>query len=365
MNISASNPIYRKVYRQLFILKKNLDYRSEVKGKLKTVNGDSLSDSEINEIKQYYASFGFSNVKNYWHKFYKTINGTFFKEYIPEDLFYSTIEPCLNRKELLPALSDKNLLGKVFDGVKMPATVVQNINGFYTKDGRVISKEEAISLCSEHSRLIFKPSIHSGGGVGVVVCSINNGMTDFKNKSLEELLSSYRRDFIVQEVVKQNKVIASLNPSSLNTLRVVSYLREEEVVVLSTAVRIGGKGQFTDNVAISGVACGLNEDGSLKDLGYNKMYQPFEKGEDGIVFSTVKIPFYDKVKETVKKLHAQIPYFRLVSWDIALDDSDEVVLIEYNVMAQGIFTHQLITGPMFGKYTDEILSFSAKYQKNL
>ena len=361
MNLSTSNKLYRKAYRFLYVLKKNTKYRAEVRGKLKTLGGKALDTDELKKIKKYYSSYNFNDVKTYWHQFYKKINGSFHKEYIPEDLFYSTIEPALNRSELLPALADKNLHGKLFEGAKRPKTIIRNVNGYYLKDNRIISKEQAVKICQQHERLVFKHTMNSGGGVGVMLITLKDGISDFKDKPIDGVFDWYKKDFIAQEVIKQNKVISSLNASSINTLRVISYLREDGVKILSTAIRIGGEGEFLDNVAVSGVACGLNDDGTLKDLGYDKFYNGIHKRDDGRLFKDIRIPFYDKVKNEVIRLHEQVPYFKLISWDIALDDMDEVVMIEFNVKGQGVFTHQLITGPLFGKYTDEVMKISQVY----
>ena len=41
----------------------------------------------------------------------------------------------------------------------------------------------------------------------------------------------------------------------------------------------------------------------------------------------------------VKALHSKIPYFKIVSWDIALDINDAPVFIEYKDVAQNEFSH--------------------------
>ena len=50
-----------------------------------------------------------------------------------------------------------------------------------------------------------------------------------------------------------------------------------------------------------------------------------------------------------------IPHFRLVSWDIAIDESGEPILIEMNSAYGGPELHQFSNGPIFGEDTEEIL----------
>jgi hypothetical protein len=45
----------------------------------------------------------------------------------------------------------------------------------------------------------------------------------------------------------------------------------------------------------------------------------------------------------------------LISWDLALNEKDSVIFIEYNIMLPEINRHQIYGGPFFGKYTEAIL----------
>lgn len=56
----------------------------------------------------------------------------------------------------------------------------------------------------------------------------------------------------------------------------------------------------------------------------------------------------------VKELHNQLDYFKLVSWDIAMDEDNQSLLIELNVKSQEINFHQFSNGPLFGKFTREV-----------
>ena len=44
-----------------------------------------------------------------------------------------------------------------------------------------------------------------------------------------------------------------------------------------------------------------------------------------------------------------MPYFRIISWDIAIDKNGNFILIEYNIKGQDINFHQLNNGPVFNK----------------
>ena len=57
----------------------------------------------------------------------------------------------------------------------------------------------------------------------------------------------------------------------------------------------------------------------------------------------------------VRSMHIKVPYFKIISWDIAINNFNLPVFIEYNTYNQGLEI-QIPNGPLFGKFTDEILA---------
>ena len=93
----------------------------------------------------------------------------------------------------------------------------------------------------------------------------------------------------------------------------------------------------------------------LKDFAIDKHgVKTFEHPYTGITFKNKKIPNYEKASEMVKELHNQLDYFKLVSWDIAMDEDNQPLLIELYVKSQEINFHQFSNGPLFGKFTREV-----------
>lgn len=73
----------------------------------------------------------------------------------------------------------------------------------------------------------------------------------YKSSGVDELkkLKISGKSFIVEELVKNCPELASLNPSSLNTLRCVTCLdKNGDVHFIAIALRTGGKGAVVDNV---------------------------------------------------------------------------------------------------------------------
>lgn len=323
----------------------------------KNSNSKPLSIKQIDEIREYYSSFGFKNINTKWHKVYTHLSGEFHKEYIPEDLFYNVIIPNLNMTKMQIALTDKNLLDKLFYGTKQPDTIIKNINGIYyeNKKNEIIEIKEVLNECNKCSSLIIKPSVDSGGGKDVIVFNLKNGKTDYKNLTIHDLIKLYDKDFIIQKLIKQHKQMSLLNSSSVNTLRFVTLLINGGIEILATNIRIGGRESRVDNASQGGIWCKIKKNGCLSEKGFSKSLNFVLETDSKIKLKDFKIPNYVKAIEEVKRLHVQIPHFRFIAWDLAVDSSGEIVLIEYNVRAPGIDSQ--VTGkPIFNKFTNEILS---------
>ena len=315
-----------------------------------------LSSREASEAKSFFKSKGYNLKSTDWHAYFKSVNGEFHKDYIPLDIFKTKISPRLNQRLQWPALLDKNLSYNIFSDFEQPKRVVQNINGFYYVNDTTVTKSEAIKAVSVNNKsLIIKPSLDSGKGRMVTAFTVEGSMTSYKDKTIESLFELYKKDFIVQEFLKQSIEMSSLNPSSLNTLRVMSYLNNKGTHILSTTARMGSLGSSTDNYSTGGILCGVKENGQFKSKGYIKKGMVLEKTFTGVNLGEFIVPNYDKVVSMVKQMHVKVPYFKIISWDIALNHNNLPVMVEYNTYNQGLEI-QIPNGPLFGEFTDEILA---------
>lgn len=77
-------------------------------------------------------------------------------------------------------------------------------------------------------------------------------------------------DTVVQEIVKQNASLSILNPNSLNTMRLVTFITQDgEVRLLSAVLRMGVGENKLDNAHSGGIFVGIDEKGCLKKTAHN------------------------------------------------------------------------------------------------
>lgn len=174
--------------------------------------------------------------------------------------------------------------------------------------------------------------------------------------SLIDLDQLYKKDYIIQEQLKQSKEIAKLYPYSVNTVRIMTLFFKNEVSVLSAVLRFGNNKSVVDNQRAGGISSGINKEGFLKNFAIDKFGNKYFKHPyTNVKFEGFRIPNYKKVIDFVPKAYIKFPYFRLISWDIALNEYNELIFLEMNLKDQEINFHQMNNGPLFQEKTLEIL----------
>ena len=313
-----------------------------------------LTKGQKSQVMDYFRQYGFK-VRTDWHNYYTYMTGHFSEKYIPADLMYTVIVPYLNYMPFELAYQDKNNYDIILPNVKKPSTIVKRKHGFYENGGgKNLSLDEAIISCFNLSDVIIKPTINSCQGKGVKLFSTKDGITD-DGISVKALLNNYGQDFIIQKRVVQHPFLMSLNESSLNTMRILTLRIGNEIRVLSTAIRIGGKGSVTDNGYGGGFCTGVDSDGCLKPHGYRLTTgEHIDKLQNGTKLEGLVIPHYGRVIEKAKELAMSLPYLRVIGWDFTIDEENDPVFIEMNTLP-GIYIMQLCNGPVFGDITDDLM----------
>lgn len=324
---------------------------SYAKKRVKMIDGGYKGTKhEFREVvKGYWNHYGV-RPKKYWYDLYCSGMDCYNPRFVPDSMWCYTILPYFNNLIMRKPYADKCMYNKLFPDVRKPKTIVKNIAGYYYNgDGeKLISREEAVQLCAQESHLIFKPSLSSGGGIGIVFYDRENADTGY----IEELCDKFNVGFVVQHLVQQHPDLERINKESLNTVRVMSFHFKDQVYILSAQLRMGGKGSRVDNVTSGGYACAIKEDGWLSDRAVTRQSQWTDRHESGILFRDIRVPSYDKILDTVKRLHSELPYFNIVGWDFAVDREGEPVFIEFNVVPD---QNQIGCGrPTFGELSEEV-----------
>lgn len=335
---------------------KNIDMQDKYYTELINKDANNLNNDQMLRIHKKWDKIAFAyKINPIWQKLYTCKTGKFSENYIPNPLHYYFTEYKLINFEYLRAFTDKNYLALLFNDIKQPSTVIRCIQGiFYQDDYATISIEEAVSFIKAEAvnGIVIKPTISSWGGRNIAF---------FKEKLSEErikqVISNYGKNFIVQRILKQHKDLSAIHSNSVNTIRIITLLMNGEVCVLSACLRMGVGNNQVDNFSQGGIGCGINKDGRLNKVGYDRNGNRVEKHPNGFNFEDCVVPNFRKVVSEVKKAALRVPQFGVASWDFVVDEEGEPVLIEYNVGRGGIDIHQYNNGPLYGDKTDQIIDY--------
>ena len=315
-------------------------------------NHRKLTREQRKETQDFYIDMIGKRVPLYCHEYFYSRTGHFTKEYVPNNLYHCELVPKANIHSLSGAFGDKNICDLMFPGENIVHSILKNINGYFYFEGRPVSEDDAINLCKNLDKVIIKPSKESKGH-GVRLFSVKDGITDICGKSISQLFSEYGKDFLVQDWVRQHKDMAALNPTSVNTIRILSYRSGMEILIVYSVVRIGRRGAVIDNQCAGGISTTIGKDGRLGKSAFGGYSSDgIEKTDTGVLLDGYELPSYDKAIEMVKRLHLKLPFFNIVGWDVAIQEDGEPVLIEFNTnpgLSQSAF------GSGMGEYTERII----------
>ena len=311
-----------------------------------------LSQKQEEEIQTFYRGLLGHSVPTEWHQYFYSRTGVYSKRYVPSSEYKHHIIGRLNIYPLHLAYNDKNITDITLPHTHQPKIYLKNMGGYFYREGKSISREDALQLCMNLGEVIIKPSL-SGRGKGVKRIYIQDGMTNYNGLSLADLFDDYYADYLIQAVVQQHPDMKKLNPSSINTIRVVTYRNGMDVNVVYTVIRIGREGMNIDNESAGGISVRIKADGTLDRYAYGAPgVDKVEFTDSGVRLEGYKIPCFDEAMNLVKQSHLQLPYFNLIGWDIAIEEGGDPVMIELNLNPD---LSQSANGPAFGEYTEMII----------
>lgn len=277
-------------------------------------------------------------------------------EYLPEDFYALFIDEFFGNPQHSLPCDNKNLYDLYFHDIRRPRTLFRKVKDLFLDENyNEIALETAISMSRGQGEVIVKPSRFTRSGRGLLFWNSDND----DEIQLRNYLAT-ADDVVCQEVFKQHPEMCKLNPTSLNTVRIMTLLLHGKVHVLSSVVRMGIEGSRVDNFTNGGIGSGIKPNGQLKNVAYDYQANRYDVHPSGTVFESVTIPNFNECIELVTRLAKRVSTIsRLVSWDLAIDESGHPSFLELNFDG-GLDIHQLCNGPIYGTMTHEVLDFVFK-----
>lgn len=202
---------------------------------------------------------------------------------------------------------------------------------YFSRDVCIIKESKDLSqfknILSKHSKCIAKP-INGQCGKGVKVIDLA------KVLDIDTLFSDMLKQgkWIVEELLYSDLAISQLNPSSLNTVRIPSFINKSGFTIFKPVLRIGRKGQIVDNANSGGIIVTIDaKSGIVLTDGVDMKGRKYKQHPDSnILLKGFQIPQWNELVLLVERIHTTImPNYPYIGWDFALTQNGWV-LIEGN-----------------------------------
>lgn len=193
-------------------------------------------------------------------------------------------------------------------------------------DMDICSFEEFCEFVNDHDKVICKIKNGSGGNGIQLIEKDSWGSPESKYSEIKN------QHCVLEEVIIQYDAIAAFNPSSVNSIRVVTIVSNGEVRIMHAVFRMGNGSLCTDNfhhlglAALIDVETGIVYTPAVDKLNRRYIVHPIS----GKQITGFVVPFWDHICETVKKAALINPDIKYVGWDVALEQDGTACIIEGN-----------------------------------
>lgn len=183
--------------------------------------------------------------------------------------------------------------------------------------------DEFLEFVSKTPQFFYKPNAESCG----------NGIRkyDVKSEKATEAFDEIKGlpAGTLDELIVQHHVLAELNPSSVNTIRIFTFRTDDSLYFTGAVLRIGTTG-FVDNYSAGGVVGSIDiKTGTVRAAGENYVGKRFDVHPiTGAQLKGITIPNWQDVLNLVYEAAVGFD-LNYVAWDVAVCEN-KVTLIEAN-----------------------------------
>lgn len=307
--------------------------------KVERLNGWKLTPKLIKQSDDY-AIEVFGKVEYApWLYFYSVFQGEFKRGWIPLNYYSTYILPDYG----LTRVSEVKTFSNVVLKTDLLPDIAYFMNGkFYGKDYSPITIAELRGLIESQDGQIFAKRDHSLRGRDIHKL----GTEDINLERFTQI-----GNCVIQNPVHQHAFFAEMNPSSTAAIRVLTVRNlAGDIEFRSSYLKLGRKGfdwYQSEHCVLVGV---INADGDLDRVGYSEDYEQLVKHPDSnATFANKRIPRFTEAVDSCVNLHASIPHFPIIGWDVAIDRQERIKVLEWNagIPHPNLKFSEAVLGPRF------------------
>lgn len=182
--------------------------------------------------------------------------------------------------------------------------------------------EVIADFIKRHTSIIIKPRFGDSGKDIAFFDSDANA-----NVVPEEIAEKYS-GFLAEEILVNHDDIKALNPTSLNTIRIITIVTKDDVEFLYAGIRIGAPNSRVDNISRGGKVAAIDLNTGTIESGFlSKTTSEVKFKVDD--YTGKIIPCWGELLSFVKRAAKMVPGVRYIAWDVAVTPNGPA-LIEGN-----------------------------------
>ena len=189
------------------------------------------------------------------------------------------------------------------------------------------SYEEFLKITEGQKCMVFKPRVASKGH-GFIKLTLHE--SEEKDREIYDRLAK-EPDGVLEEYLAQHPDMAAFHPDSVNTVRILTSVKDGIPHILCAIMRIGVEGNV-DNWSQGGITVGIDTGtGKLCTNGADVKGNIYTRHPvSGIVFKGYQIPGWENIKDVCLKAALVVEDMQSIGWDVAVKEDGEAALIEGN-----------------------------------
>ncbi|MDF4201867.1 sugar-transfer associated ATP-grasp domain-containing protein [Maribacter sp. SA7] len=289
-----------------------------------------------------------------WLYVYTLMYGKFMEGWLPDNYYGRIVLPKI-QGDYGKISFLKPFTNKVFNE-NICQDLAYYINGeWFSKDFKIKTSEQINALiANDHTynniKVINKLD-HSYQGKGIRV---------YNKDSFNANKVSKNGNGVIQPFIDQHDFFNQFTKDAVATLRFTTVIDNDDKASLRASfIRLGRNNQThvqSSNQIIVPIDATT---GRLAEIGYDQTYKSTHIHPDTkVTFENKTIPFFHDCVNMVLDLQNKMPMIKLIGWDIIVDNTNRIVLMEWNGYGTGIAFSEATQGPGFSD-----LGWSEFYKK--
>lgn len=317
-----NNPGKTKMSRYIYGLDmyKKLDQREKIR--IKKSIKKYKPNVRLKSIKYYkvFLDLAFSK------KYYQCSNDEYFMFdfYHKNDKLRKTFITGIAKREYIHLLNTDDAIEFLRDKY----STYELLKDFYGRDVIEIKSQKDYKIfedfTNKHQKFI-KKSNNLSCGKGIEIKQI----ADENKKDVFYSLLDESESTVIEELVNQSEEMAILHPESVNTIRIITFLDEDNSIKIKYSfLRIGVEDSVVDNGGAGGIICLIDDEtGNVITDGVDEEFNWYKVHPDtGIKLKDFSIPNWREACELAKKAQKKVKGARLIGWDLAYTNKGWIII---------------------------------------